>query len=391
MTIDFDKVVSRYGTNCAKWDGMAQVLGREMIALSVADMDLQAPPQVIERVTEMAKHGIYGYTDPFPPYYEAVQGWIKKAYDWEVPQEWIVFCPRIVQAVSLIIQNFTQPGDQVLIHTPAYQPVAKSVELNNRVLVESPLCEVNGHYEIDFADMELRMQAGVKIVLLISPHNPVGRVWTRAELERIVSLCTKYDAYIVSDDIHADFIHEGHEHTIIGKISTEAEQRSFICTSPGKTFNLASLEIANIVIPNDQLREKFRHCLQQAGCHNPTFFAVPALEVAYTECDEWLEELRGYITANIVWVKAYIAEYMPELRVIESEGTYLLWVDCRAISTNEAELKQWIESDAKVSVSFGTGFGASGEGFIRLNIATPLPMLQEAFHRLYRAYPLKNS
>ncbi|CAH1055348.1 MalY/PatB family protein [Paenibacillus pseudetheri] len=231
MTIDFDKVVSRYGTNYAKWDGMAQVSGREMIALSVADMDLQAPPQVIERVTEMAKHGIYGYTDPFPPYYEAVQGWIKKAYDWEVPQEWIVFCPRIVQAVSLIIQNFTQPGDQVLIHTPAYQPVAKSVELNNRVLVESPLREVNGRYEIDFADMEFRMQAGVKIILLISPHNPVGWVWTRAELERIVSLCTKYDAYIVSDDIHADFIHEGHEHTIIGKISTEAEQRSFSCTS----------------------------------------------------------------------------------------------------------------------------------------------------------------
>lgn len=389
MTTNFDKVVSRYGTNCVKWDGMAQAMGTEMIALSVADMDLQAPPQVIDRITEMAQHGIYGYTELFPPYYDAVQKWMKKAYAWEIPQEWIVFCPRIVQAVSLIIQNFTQPGDQVLIHTPAYQPIAKSVELNNRILVESPLREVNGRYEIDFVDMEHKMQAGVKIVLLISPHNPVGRVWTRAELERVVSLCTKYDAYIVSDDIHADFIHEGQVHTIIGKISSEAEQRSFICTSPGKTFNLASLEIANIVIPNPRLREKFKLCLQQAGCHNPTFFAVPALEVAYTECDEWLEELRAYITINIAWVKAYIAEHMPELRVIEPEGTYLLWVDCTAISANEDKLKQWIEAEAKVSVSFGTGFGAVGEGFIRLNIATPLPLLQEAFQRLYRAYPLK--
>lgn len=389
MTTNFDKVVSRYGTNCAKWDGMAQAIGTEMIALSVADMDLQAPPQVIDRITEMAKHGIYGYTELFPPYYDAVQKWMKKAYDWVIPQEWIVFCPRIVQAVSLIIQNFTQPGDQVLIHTPAYQPIAKSVELNNRILVESPLREVNGRYEMDFVDMELKMQVGVKIVLLISPHNPVGRVWTRDELERLVSLCTKYDAYIVSDDIHADFIHEGQVHTVIGKISTEAEQRSFICTSPGKTFNLASLEIANIVIPNPRLREKFKLYLQQAGCHNPTFFAVPALEVAYTECDEWLEELRAYITTNIAWVKAYIAEHMPELRVIEPEGTYLLWVDCTAISANEDKLKQWIEAEAKVSVSFGTGFGAVGEGFIRLNIATPLPLLQEAFQRLYRAYPLK--
>ena len=217
-------------------------------------MDLPAPSLVVDKVAEAARHGIYGYTDPFPPYFEAVRTWLDKAYDWKVRPDWIVFCPRIIQAVSVIIQKFTEIGDQVLIHTPVYQPVAKAVTLNDRILVESPLILTDGRYEIDFDDMERQMREGVKMILLISPHNPVGRVWTRDELERMAELCIRYDALIVSDDIHADFIHEGHEHTVIAKLSEEIANRSIICTSPGKTFNLASLEIANIIIPNDELR-----------------------------------------------------------------------------------------------------------------------------------------
>ncbi|MNJ53143.1 Cystathionine beta-lyase PatB [compost metagenome] len=257
------------------------------------------------------------------------------------------------------------------------------------MLVESPLQFVRGRYEIDFEDMEQRMRQGVKIVLLISPHNPVGRVWTRAELERIASLCVKYDALIVSDDIHADFIHEGHEHTVIAKLSEEAANRSIICTSPGKTFNLASLEIANIIIPNERIRERFKEGLQQAGIHNPTFFAVPALELAYTMCDDWLRALREYLTDNIAFTKSFIKERMPELTVIEPEGTYLLWVDCRAVDTTESGLKQWIEQIARVSVSFGCSFGVDGEGFIRINIATPRSVLQAALERIAAAYPLQ--
>lgn len=389
MTFNFDKVVSRFGTNCAKWDGMAQSMGSDMIALSVADMDLPAPPMVVDKVAEAARHGIYGYTDPFPPYFEAVRTWLDKAYDWQVEPDWIVFCPRIIQAVSVIIQKFTEIGDQVLIHTPVYQPVAKAVTLNDRILVESPLILTHGRYEIDFEDMERRMREGIKMILLISPHNPVGRVWTRDELERMAELCIRYDALIVSDDIHADFIHEGHEHTVIAKLSEEVANRSIICTSPGKTFNLASLEIANIIIPNDELRGRFKHGLLQAGIHNPTFFSVPALEVAYTSCDEWLTELRAYIKDNIAYARAFIADHMPELAVIGPEGTYLLWIDCTAVSSHEKDLVEWIQEKARVSVSFGSSFGPGGEGFIRVNVATPRHILQEGLERLAAAYPLQ--
>ncbi|MEC0240216.1 pyridoxal phosphate-dependent aminotransferase [Paenibacillus dokdonensis] len=388
MKYNFDQIISRFGTNSAKWDGMAQSQGRDMIALSVADMDLPAPPVVVERVTEMAGHGIYGYTDPFPPYFAAVQGWLSKAYDWQVPQEWIVFCPRIVQAVSVIIQKLTEKGDRILVHTPAYQPVAKAVTLNDRQLVESQLKLVSGRYEIDFEDMERQMSEGVKMVMLVSPHNPTGRVWTIHELKRISELCIKYDAIIVSDDIHADFIHADHEHTVIAKLSDEVADRSIICTSPGKTFNLASLEIANIIIPNMQLRELFKEGLQQAGIHNPTFFSVPALEVAYTASDEWLDELRAYITDNIAYTMDFIKAQMPELKVIQPEGTYLLWVDCTACSDDESGLIEWIQEKSRVSVSYGTSFGMDGEGYIRLNVAAPRPLLQEALQRMAVHYPL---
>ncbi|MDR9854862.1 MalY/PatB family protein [Paenibacillus sp. VCA1] len=389
MKYNFDRIINRLGTNSAKWDGMAQAHGEDMIALSVADMDLQAPPMVVEKIVEMASRGIYGYTDPFPPYFEAVQQWLDKAYDWRVPQEWIVFSPRIVQAVSIIIQKFTKEGDRIMIHSPAYQPIAKAVAINGRELVESPLHLVHGRYEIDFEDMERQMQAGVKIVLLVSPHNPTGRVWTKDELERMAALCVKYDALIVSDDIHADFIHAGHEHTIIAKLSEDIAERSIICTSPGKTFNLASLEIANIVIPNDRLRERFKDGLQQAGVHNPTFFAVPALETAYTACDDWLNELRDYITDNISFTEAFFAERMPELNVIKPEGTYLLWIDCTACSRHESDLVEWIQEKSRVSVSFGRSFGQAGEGFIRINVAAPRPLLDEALERMAAAYPLR--
>lgn len=389
MTFNFDKVVSRFGTNCAKWDGMAQSMGSDMIALSVADMDLPAPPMVVDKVAEAARHGIYGYTDPFPPYFEAVCTWLDKAYDWRVEPDWIVFCPRIIQAVSVIIQKFTEIGDQVLIHTPVYQPVAKAVTLNDRILAESPLILTDGRYEIDFEDMERQMREGVKMILLISPHNPVGRVWTRDELERMAELCIRYDALIVSDDIHADFIYEGHEHTVIAKLSEEVANRSIICTSPGKTFNLASLEIANIIIPNDELRGRFKHGLLQAGIHNPTFFSVPALEVAYTSCDEWLTELRAYIKDNIAYARTFIADHMPELAVIDPEGTYLLWIDCTAVSRQEEDLVEWIQEKARVSVSFGSSFGPGGKGFIRVNVATPRQILQEGLERLAAAYPLQ--
>lgn len=386
MDFIFDQVVDRYGSNSAKWDGTAAAYGQDVIPLSVADMDFKGPQQLIDKAKQAVEAGIFGYTEIYPTYYDTVTSWFKRQYDWSVPAEWVVFCPRIIQAASLIIQDFTKPGDSIMIHTPAYQPLAKVVQLHDRKLVESPLIFSDGRYELDFADMEKKMQAGVKILLLVSPHNPTGRVWTAKELEGIAALCIKYDVLIVSDDIHADFIRAGHRHQVISQLSENIAERCFICTSPGKTFNLASAEIANIVIPNEQLRKKFQNSLQKAGIHNPTLLAPPMLVAAYTECDQWLIQLKAYVENNLQFVTDFITQNFPKLKVVEPEGTYLLWVDCRNLCEDEASLKRWILEQSQVSVSFGSSFGEIGEGFIRINLAAPQATLLTALQRMQRSY-----
>jgi cystathionine beta-lyase len=386
----FDEIVSRFNTNSAKWDGIAADYGKDVIALSVADMDLRAPEALINKMAEMAQHGIYGYTDTFETYFEAVQSWFERKYNWKITKEWIVFCPRIVQAVSIIIQNFTNVGDKVLVHTPSYTPISNAVKVNHRNLVESPLLFKNGHYEIDFEDTEEKMKEGIKVLLLCSPHNPTGRVWTKEELLRLGNLCLKYNVLLVSDDIHADFIHEGHRHTFIATLSDQLAEQCIICTSPAKTFNLAGLEIANIIIPNEKIRKRFRENIIQAGIRNPTFFAVPALETAYTSCDDWFENVRDYIEGNIAFTKQFCKENLPKFKVIEPEGTYLLWIDVSEWSSKEKDLKHWILEEAKVSVSFGSYFGENYEGFIRLNVATPRAILNKGLQRISQIYKLYN-
>lgn len=390
MECIFDRSISRFGTNSAKWDGTANTYGPDIIPLSVADMDYQVPQPVLAEAESLAKHGIFGYTELNPPYYAAVQHWLSKQYQWDVPAEWIVFSPRIIQAVSLIIQEFTTPGDSIMMHTPAYQPIANAVKLNGRRFVGSPLKLIKGRYEIDYEQMEQHMKEGIKLLILCSPHNPTGRVWTRAELLRMAELCVKYDVLIVSDDIHADFIRDGHEHTIIAKLNEQIAMRTFVCTSPGKTFNLASIEIANIIIPNAAYRQRFHHSLQKAGIHNPTFFAPRLLEVAYTACDDWLQELKHYIENNLHFVTRFIEQQLPMLSIIEPEGTYLLWIDCRQLTADEEKLKQMF-LEAKVMTSLGSSFGAEGGGFIRLNLAAPRILLEESLKRFQRVVEKVNT
>jgi len=382
----FDKIINRRGTYSAKWDGTASAYGDDVIPLSVADMDIQVPPALLYKGVQAIQHGVFGYSELDESYYNTVKQWVERRYHWPVDRNWIVFCPRIVQAVSLIIQDFTALGDAVMIHTPAYQPIAHAVELNGRRIVESPLILKNQRYEIDFVDMEQKMQSGVKVLLLCSPHNPTGRVWTKQELTKMGELCVQYNVLLVSDDIHADFIRDGHEHTIIATLSPAIAQQSIICTSPGKTFNLASMEIANIIIPNDEYRQKFQNSLLKAGIHNPTFLAPFLLKSAYTECDDWLLALQHYIESNISWVESYIFQHMPKLRVIPSEGTYVIWVDCRELMLNDEQLKDWLIHSARVSASMGNSFGAEGSGFIRLNVATRQELLREALERIKLAY-----
>lgn len=350
-------------------------------------MDFCAPTEVVNQLVEASKHGIYGYTNIYESYYQAVQEWMKKSYDWEVPREWIVFCPRIIQAVSLIIQNFTEKGDGILIQTPLYSPLKNAIELNDRRVVNNPLMYKDGGYKIDFKDLESKFTSGVKAMILCSPHNPVGRVWDVEELMTLAKLCNRYNVMLISDEVHADFTFSK-SHIPVAKIPDFLEN-VIVCTSPAKTFNLPGLEVSNIIIPNQVLREKFQLNLKQAGIHNPTYFAVPALEQAYSHGENWLLKVKEYIKGNYKYVSGFLAENLPELQVIQSEGTYLMWIDCRNSGFNESDLINWIFVNAKVSVSLGSAFGREGEGFIRLNLATPKGQLEEALDRICKSYPVK--
>ncbi|MEW9677329.1 MalY/PatB family protein [Lentibacillus sp. L22] len=382
----FGHFVSRKNTNSAKWEEAVEDTNAEdTIALSVADMDFRTSPEIINKVVDAANHGIYGYTNLSGDYKKIVKMWMKKSYDWSISEDWVVFCPRIVQAVSLFVQNNTQKGDEIVIQSPFYSPLKNAVELNERLVVTSPLQYLNGHYEMDFDDLERKFSCGAKAFILCSPHNPVGRVWDESELIKLADLCVKYNVLLISDEVHADFAFSK-GHIPIGKIQSIMNQ-VVICTSPAKTFNLPGLEISNIIIPNRHLREKFKMNLQQAGIHNPTYFAVPALTQAYLYSDDWLLMLKSYIKENYQFAKNYIEAHIPKFNVIQSEGTYLMWIDCREADLNEGDLRKWLFKKARVAVSMGSSFGDDGKGFIRINVAIPRKKLEEALDRIASTHP----
>ncbi|MEH7225550.1 MalY/PatB family protein [Bacillus sp. JJ1566] len=382
----FNQIIDRKCTNAAKLlEAFEEIGSDEIITLSVADMDFRSSPEIVNKLVEFANHGIYGYTNITDHYNNAVKTWMKKRYDWEISKDWIVFCPRIIQAVSLLIQNNTKKGDKIVIQTPLYSPLKNAIELNEREVVTNPLAYINNRYQMDFEDLEYSFSAGAKAFILCSPHNPVGRVWEVEELSKIVDLCEMYRVLLIADEVHADFTYKK-KHIPIGKIPTNYHNM-VICTSPAKTFNLPGLEVSNIIIPDPVLRASFKKSLRQSGIHNPSFFAVPALETAYLYGEEWLEQLKHYILENYRFTREFIHDNLPELKVIQADGTYLMWIDCRETGLNDDMLKQWFFKKAKVAVSLGSSFGIEGKGFIRLNIATPRSRLEEALKAILATYP----
>jgi cystathionine beta-lyase len=381
----FDEFIDRRKTNSAKLEESIRDTGADnVISLSVADMDFRTTKEIMQAMEEAAKHGIYGYTNLSEKYYYIVQEWMDKRYGWEVDREWIVFCPRIIQAISLAIQNFTDKGDRIVVQTPLYRPLQDTIELNDRTLITSSLQYQKQGYVMDFDDLEEKFASGTKMFILCSPHNPVGRIWNEEELIRLSRLCVKYDVLLISDEVHADFTWEK-SYTPIGKIE-EVREQVIICTSPAKTFNIPGLEISNIIIPNQQLRDKFKHILKQTGFHNPVYFSVPAIEQAYLHGDSWINDVKEYIYKNYIMVHDYITLYFPDLHIMPWEGTYMLWIDYKSTGLSEQDIKNWLYDKAKVTVSLGSSFGKEGEGFFRINIATQRSRLKEALDRMYTHY-----
>ena len=385
---NFDEVIDRKGTNCLKYDFAGDRGYPEgVLPFWVADMDFRTAPPVIEELARRVQHGIFGYTDPGADYRAAVWNWMKTQHDWTPAVGSLTITPGVVFALGMAVQSFTAPGDAVLIQQPVYYPFSSIILGNDRQLVNSPLVLKDGHYEIDFVDFEQKITSkNVKLFLLCNPHNPAGRVYTRDELQKMATICLQHGVTIVADEIHNDFIRKGYEHTVLASLGNDIAQHVVTCTAPSKTFNLAGLQISNIFIENESMRQKFRATIDHAGYSQPNALGMFAAQAAYEKGLPWLEALRDYLEQNYQKTKAFLEKELPKVQLIEPEGTYLLWLDFRAYGLSAKELDDIIVHEANLWLDSGHIFGKDGEGFERLNIACPWATLEQGLKQLARTF-----
>ena len=385
--MDFDRVIERHQTNSMKWDAVSTRYGEEGLwPMWVADMDFQAPKPVLQAMEQLVEHGIFGYHTIPNSLREATTSWLKRRLNWHVREENIVFTPGVVPAIHHMIATFTKKGDGIIIQTPVYYPFYSLIEFNERTLLRNPLIEVEeGHFTIDFEDLENQMKKGAKMLLFCSPHNPIGRVWRKEELEKVAELAAKYQVLVVSDEIHSDLILTG-KHIPFATVASSKGVEIITCMAPSKTFNLAALQLSYAVFQNKRLQKEYETRLtkQFVGVDNP--FATAAAEAAYRYGEEWLEQLLNYVRDNIQYLKEWMKEHIPKIRVIEPEGTYLVWLDMRALGMDAKELETWLRKEAKLALNDGHIFGTEGEGFARINLACPRRNVEEGLSRLYAAY-----
>ena len=387
MKINFDEWNERRNTNCGKWDTMDKKYQKEgMLHLGVADMDFLSPKQIIDAFQDILDKGIFGYTDLSDRFYENIREWMRQKHQAEVSREEIVFCPRINVSSSICVETFTEEMDEVIINTPAYGPLYQAVVKNHRKVVESPLILENGSYKIDFAHLESVVTDKTKMFILCSPHNPVGRVWTREELEEVGAFCKKHDLLLFVDEIHGDIVAEGVTFTTALTLSETVRERLIVATSLTKTFNVPGVIVSYMIVPNEEIRSRIAQTIDRIGMHNPTIFAVAAVEHGYMECEEWYQQMLDYVNENEKFTREFFAEHFPEFEILERQGTYLLWISYEKLGITEEELEKWFLEKANVSVYMGSVFGNQGRGFIRLNIASPRTMLKEAYERMAAVY-----
>ena len=396
MKYDFDQEIDRRGTNSVKWEYIQdeeqemgllhtdQFFGEDrMLPLWVADMDFPAPKPVVDALKTRAQHGIYGYTAPSDDYLQTVVGWMRRRHGWEISPEWIMTTPGVVPALNILVRTFVSPGEKVIVQPPVYHPFYSAIENNQGALALNPLKYKKQRYTMDFADLEEKVNdPQVKMAILCSPHNPVGRVWSREEITRFGEICIQNNVLVVSDEIHCDLLFKGIKFTPFATISEEFSQNAVVCTAGSKTFNLAGLTHSNIIIPNQELREQFGQTLLSSGLFGVNIFGMVALEAAFNHGEEWLEQLLDYLEDNLRYLEEYIAKNIPKISVVKPEGTYLVWLDCRELGIGIEELKALMVEEARVYMDEGYIFGSEGEGFERINIACPRPILADALERI---------
>ena len=392
-TYNFDKIINRKGTNCLKYDyAVERGKPADVLPLWVADMDFTVSEEITKSLHAAVDHGIYGYTQPKDAYYNAITNWMEKNHNWKTKREWIMKTPGVVFALGAAVKAFTKPGDAVLIQNPVYYPFTNIIRDNDRRVIDNTLVyekrvtEGKSQYSIDYEDFERKIVLeNIKLFILCNPHNPVGRVWNREELQYLGEICLRHHVIVVSDEIHNDFVYPGFEHTVFANVDPRFAEFTVTCTAPSKTFNLAGLQISNIFISNETLREAFQKEIDKTGYDEPNALGAVACEAAYRGGQEWLDQLRAYLLENLNFLRTYLQEKIPQIHLVEPEGTYLVWLDCSELGISGKELDQFIVEKAGLWLDGGAMFGPSGSDFQRVNIACPRATLELALDKLKAA------
>lgn len=399
MKYNFDEAIDRRGTNSIKWEFMerSDLPGQlqqtdhcfeegGVLPMWVADMDFRSPEPVIQALVRRAQNGVFGYSAPTPEFFRSLVDWMKRRHEWEIQPDWICVTPGVVLTLNMLVRTFVPPGAKVLIQPPVYRPFSHVIEKAGARVETSPLVLQDGRYIMDYADLELKTRdEQVRMLILCSPHNPVGRVSTRDELLRLGEICLRNDVLVVSDEIHGDLVYGGRRFTPFASLSAEFAQRSITCTAPSKTFNLAGLQTSCIIIPDDGNRSRFLQMLDRYDLHLVNSFGLVALQAAYDHGQAWLDQVLDYIKANLDYLMQYLQEHLPQIHVVPPDGTYLVWLDCRQLGLEDVALKTLMLEHARVYLDDGIIFGREGSGFQRINIACPRSVLKEALDRIRAA------
>lgn len=379
MKYDFDTQISRRGTDSYKWDSAKS---EDVLPMWVADMDFRTAPAIVDALERRVKHGIFGYTRVPDSYYKAVTDWFARRHGWTIDREWIIYTSGVVPAISAVIKALTVPGDKVVVQTPVYNCFFSSIRNNGCEIVTSPLLHTGNTFAMDYDDLEKKVaDPKVKAMLLCNPHNPAGRVWRREELVRLGEICIRHGVTVISDEIHCELVFPEHSYTPFASISDEFLQHSVTCISPSKAFNIAGLQIANIVCADAFLRAKIDRAINDNEVCDVNPFGVIATQAAYNEGEEWLEQLLEYLYANFLYMQQFCREHLPDFPITVLEGTYLVWMDCRVLDIPSETLEQRLVDEAGLWLNAGTMYGAEGEGFMRWNIACPRAMLVKGLKR----------
>ncbi len=386
MKYDFDTVIDRSLNDAAKYDELETKFGRaDLLPMWVADMDFKSAQPILDAIARRADQGVFGYTTRHDSYFKEMCSWYKRRHNWDIKKEWILHSPGVCTTISVIMREFTQPGDKIIIQPPVYYPFFDLVRDNGRELVLNPLKRVGDEYVMDYEDLEKKIDDKVKFLILSNPHNPVGRVWTKEELTRLGDICLKHQIKILSDEIHGDIITGEHRYIPFASISEEFAKHSITCFSATKPFNLAGLQASFAILPERKDYERFEKLMGILDIRRNNCFSLVAVEAAYREGEEWLDQLLIYLKDNIDYVADYCSRHIPRIKPNKPQGTYLVWLDCRELGLDDKALNDLMLERAKVALDGGTWFGAEGSGFIRMNVASPRAMIKEGLERIEKA------